>query len=35
MKRTWHKIMFELVKKIFIGLLTGQVMDLIIQSAFR
>ena len=23
MKRTWYKIMFELNKKIFIGLLTG------------
>ena len=23
MKRTWYKIMFGLIKKIFIGLLTG------------
>ena len=25
MKRTWYKIMFGLIKKIFIGLLTGLV----------
>ena len=25
MKRTWYKIMFGLIKKIFIGLLTGAV----------
>ena len=25
MKRTWYKIMFGLINKIFIGLLTGQV----------
>ena len=25
MNRTWYKIMFELIKKIFVGLLTGLV----------
>ena len=36
LKLTWYKnmIIFGLIKKIFIGLLTGLVMDLIIQSAF-
>ena len=35
MKRTWYQIMFGLIKKIFIGLITGLVMDLIIQSALH
>ena len=34
-KRTCNKKMFELIKKIFIALLTDLVHDLIIQSAFR
>ena len=33
MKRTWYKIMFGLIKKIFIGLLTG-LFNGSIQSAF-
>ena len=35
MKRTWYQIMFGLIKKIFIGLITGLVMDIIIQSALH
>ena len=35
MKETWCKIMSELIKKIFMGSLTGIVSALIIESACR
>ena len=35
MKRTWYKIMFVLIKKVFIGLLSSIVYLLTIQNVFH